>query len=125
MKSQVRRALRVKGDATSDPYAEDLEASVELYLRSKAEDFDVTKNIQVLHPAYLLDFVEDRKRLFYLEILFHQILINSHLAYFRYIQPDLVVWLWLLLYIGVKLALVYGSLARLIKEIYYPMLSNR
>ncbi|XP_022661726.1 uncharacterized protein LOC111250596 isoform X2 [Varroa destructor] len=46
MKSQVRRALRVKGDATSDPYAEDLEASVELYLRSKAEDFDVTKNIQ-------------------------------------------------------------------------------
>lgn len=47
MKSQVRRALRVKGDAASDPYAEDLEASVELYLRSKAEDFDVTKNIQV------------------------------------------------------------------------------
>lgn len=46
MKSQVRRALRVK-DAASDPYAEDLEASVELYLRSKAEDFDVTKNIQV------------------------------------------------------------------------------
>ncbi|OQR70653.1 hypothetical protein BIW11_11489 [Tropilaelaps mercedesae] len=46
MKSQVRRALRVKGDASSDPYAEDLEASVELYLRSKAEDFDVTKNIQ-------------------------------------------------------------------------------
>ncbi|XP_018494384.1 uncharacterized protein LOC100901772 [Galendromus occidentalis] len=45
MKSQVRRALRVK-DAASDPYAEDLEASVELYLRSKAEDFDVTKNIQ-------------------------------------------------------------------------------